>query len=123
MLNVELIVLRAKIKGLVLESQKIRKRINKLHTEDPDKRAEIGLERSCAWNDKRLIGSYAREALLAYAFMRGVPYKNVEQKTNNPPNPIMIEKALRGNLGTPDLDKIKQWLAGADSALALKKAS
>lgn len=39
-----------------------------------------GKDREHAWNDKRDIGQGARAALLAYAFVRKMPYRVLEKK-------------------------------------------
>lgn len=41
-----------------------------------------GIEKANLRSLKRREGEYAREHLLAYAFLRGVPYRKVEPKSN-----------------------------------------
>jgi hypothetical protein len=44
-------------------------------------RATSGLDRYNAWAEKRSIGAHTRDLLLAYAFLRGVPYRVCEPVT------------------------------------------
>lgn len=50
-------------------------------------------ERYDLWNEKRSIGDDARWALLAYAFLRGKPYRHVEPKCRDL-NPALNANAL-----------------------------
>lgn len=55
-------------------------------------------ERYDLWNEKRSIGDSARVALLAYAFLRGTPYRNVESRCRDldqPQHPVLLEAARR----------------------------
>ena len=42
----------------------------------------------------------ARHTLLAYAFLRGLPYKAVERKCEVSPNPFLISEIINDILGT-----------------------
>ena len=65
-------VLKSKVRGLEFEGQKIRRKIEK----------SSGLERFNHWTRKRELGYYTRAHLLAYGFLRGVPYNQMERKSN-----------------------------------------
>ena len=60
--------LKARIKDAAARGRAVRHRINEA----------AGLERYALWNEKRSIGDEARVALLAYGFLRGVPYRRIE---------------------------------------------
>lgn len=64
--------LKEKIKELASEGRRIR--IEEI-------RKNSGLKRADAWNKKRFVGSKARLYLLAYAFVRGKKYHNLEPKS------------------------------------------
>jgi hypothetical protein len=66
----QLVSLKAVIKGLAAESKVIRK--NLIHP-------KVDVERANGWRTKRHVGNYARLHLLAYAFMRGFKYEQVER--------------------------------------------
>ena len=59
---------RARIADLAAQGRRLRNRIQ----------TTAGLERHALWNDKRAVGRQARAALLAYGFLRGVPYSRIE---------------------------------------------
>jgi len=72
--------IKAEVKVRQAESQAIRKQINEAH----------GLDRWCLWQEKRRYGTDTRYLLLAYAFLRGMPYaacepKNRERLVNSDP--------------------------------------
>ena len=92
----ELLVLRGKIKGLALESEKIRGRINKFRTEVAEKKQEIGNKRNAEWMTKRQVGYETRYLALAYGFIRGVPYRKMERKTldENRPSAELLFKII-----------------------------
>lgn len=68
----QLILLKAKIKGLANEGLRTRQYINKA----------IGSKKSRYWGLKRSIGSEARHHLIAYGFLRGYTYKSMEPNSN-----------------------------------------
>lgn len=69
-------VLRAKIRGFQSAGETIHKRIF----------GSKGPKRDRLWCEKRLLGNYNREHLIAYGLLRGVPYERIEKcaKTNKP---------------------------------------
>lgn len=69
----DLYVLRAAIKGFASEARNIRK--TEIHP-------SVDIERANAWNKKRSLGLHARFHMLAYAFMLGKRYDELE---NNRP--------------------------------------
>ncbi len=64
----ELVYTRSQIAKLTAESKAIRKQIH----------ASSGMAKWMLWQEKRAVGYSARRELLAYAFLRGVPYRVVE---------------------------------------------
>jgi hypothetical protein len=62
--------LKTRIKDLAAEGQALRQRI----------RTTSGPERHALWNEKRRVGRRARAALMAYAFLRGVPHARMEPR-------------------------------------------
>ena len=64
----QLVGLRCLIAAFAAQGQEIRRQIQKA----------IARARYDLWNDKRSLGSDARMALLAYAFLRDVPYRVAE---------------------------------------------
>jgi hypothetical protein len=64
----ELVELRDEIKASAAQGREVRARIH----------ATRDRERYDAWNEKRRVGTGARELMLACAFLRGVPYRVVE---------------------------------------------
>jgi hypothetical protein len=62
--------LKTRIKDLAAEGSALRERI----------RTTSGSERHALWNEKRRVGRRARAALLAYAFLRGVPHARMEPR-------------------------------------------
>lgn len=63
-----------------------------------DIHASSGLQRYALWNEKRMVGTEARYALLAYACLRGIPYERVEapcRKGNEPSATRVFEVMTR----------------------------
>lgn len=72
-MKIELQVLKAKIRGFEIESQKIRRQIRK----------EKGVRRCPLWQRKRELGSYTRNHLLAYGILREIPYNKLERNAQS----------------------------------------
>ncbi len=68
----ELLPLRAMLRGFMESSRDVRKDIH----------ATKGLEKYNNWDEKRRLGSHARHVLLAYAFLRGIPFSKIESHKN-----------------------------------------
>lgn len=78
-----------------------------------------GLDRYHLWNEKRYHGDSTRNALLAYACLRGRPYETIERKVRegNFPSATAIRSHLLEALDeaqkaewTPE--RVKGWLEG-----------
>jgi hypothetical protein len=59
-------------------------------------RETSGLDRYEAWTEKRSVGAHTRDLLLAYAFLRGMPYRVCEPITRNPEPPPVGEPVKNG---------------------------
>jgi hypothetical protein len=64
--------IRAELRQREQESRAIRKQINE----------SSGMARWAFWEEKRNYGGATRDLLLAYAFLRGMPYRVCEPKTS-----------------------------------------
>lgn len=62
-------LLRAKIRGLQVAGISIHVRIRKAS----------GLKRNKLWFEKRVLGSYNRQNLIAYGLLRGISYEKIEK--------------------------------------------
>ena len=100
---------REGIKVNETESREIRKKIH----------ASKGKERWDLWIDKRELGDQTRYMLLAYAFLRGVPYQIVEQKcgVGNEPSRCALHAHIFmrfANKEAPEItnlsERVKVWL-------------
>lgn len=70
----------ARLKDLVKEAEQEGRRLRAVY------RSKVGDERSLAWRDLQAHGSYTtRPLLLAYALVRGVPYRSVERSSRAAP--------------------------------------
>lgn len=69
-MELDMRVLKAKIRGLEAESGWVRRRINKT----------TGVRRNEFWELKRKLGLRTRAYLIAYGLLRGVPYEKIENK-------------------------------------------
>ncbi len=87
-MNMYLRVLKSKICGFQLESLKIRKEISR----------SSGIRRFDLWNMKRFIGSYARDHLIAYALIKGIPYCDIERKATCEPLASVILKIIHAHV-------------------------
>ena len=116
-------VLTSKIKGLALNSKQLRKQIKNAFAKDKE---TVWLILS-----KIHLGSLARHHLLAYALMRGKPYRQLESKCreDNKPNAEYILTVIQLVLfKSPylkywDLERINQWLSEIKIELELKPIS
>lgn len=84
----ELVWLRAEIAKYAADGTAIRGKINEARD-----RARYDL-----WNEKRVVGLEARRRLLAYAFLRGVPYRVVEPTSVKPGDLGCSEEAWHKDL-------------------------
>jgi hypothetical protein len=80
-------------------------------------RSSSGMDRHQWWLEKRKLGTDARYALLAYACIRGVPYKVAEQRCRqyNEPSPTKVFEVMTTALGadlaaTWSPEPVKAWL-------------
>jgi hypothetical protein len=113
-------ILIGKIKGLAIESRRARSRIMKAKTQE------------AVWplaHRKMVVGIDIRHHLLAYAFLRGIPYRKVERTCaeNNLPRAESVYKIIEAHAPTwipydpvsktgggsysASLDDVKSWLA------------
>lgn len=68
-------------------------------------------DRDKAWVLKRRIGCDAREAFLAYAYARGVPYRSVEPVTHSRVEASAIAACFRNaGLSPRDANDIQSWM-------------
>lgn len=114
-------ILVGKIKGLAIESQKARTCLHKARS--PEATSDLAIR-------KKIVGIDIRHHLLAYAFLRGIPYHDVERTCagNNLPKPDFIYKIVEAHAPTyihydhatgegggsyhANLEMIKKWIAG-----------
>jgi hypothetical protein len=108
--NVKFPEIKTNLRALEAESREIRKRIH----------AASGMDRWHLWNEKRGHGREARWLLLAYAYLRKVPYRVCEQKCalDNSPSPSAIQHWLKTYGHEVERDLIDAWLE-AEPAVAV----
>lgn len=103
------VLLVGKIKGLTEVSKDTRKKLLKSNT--PDSKTYFSyLEKT--------IGVDIRHHLLAYAFLRGKKYKDIENsfRLNNEPKPHKILQVIHSHLSSQyensqfTIEKVEQWL-------------
>lgn len=81
-------VLRAKIRGLQIAGEAIRRYIQK----------SFGLKRHSLWQQKRSLGVYSRYHLVAYGLLRGIPYDRIEKcDENNRLDPIGLFELMKAH--------------------------
>lgn len=95
--------IRAELKQRELESRAIRTQIHE----------SSGMARWGFWADKRRYGCDTRDLLLGYAFLRGMPYRVVEAKTqpDSGPYATYIQRCLEARGHAVETAAIEQWLA------------
>jgi hypothetical protein len=99
-----------KINGLAVEAKKARRSLLKSKS--------VEKVWSCA-NTKRFIGEDIRHHLLAYAFLRGTAYNELERKCREDhlPSSESILKIVQGHVAVYKapaytIDKVNAWLKG-----------
>jgi len=104
-----------KINGLSGSVKSARARILKGKTEESRNNRAI---------TKMIIGLDVRHHLLAYAFLRNIPYLSVEKKCNRKPDAESILQIVHAHLtsyevkrGMCPIDKINNWLKGEEASI------
>src|SRR5688572_11517601 len=89
--------LRVKLKALAAEARIIRAEGG---------RAPVHLREALAYHRRGVVRAAARNTSLAYAFLRGRPYRRVEGKCGEPPNWGEVRRMVRmyGVQGSEDVD-------------------
>jgi len=89
MKNIQLRVLRAKIRGFQAAGESIHHRIHKTS----------GRMRNFLWHEKRQIGNFNREHLIAYGLLRGISYERIERCSNqNRPSTVRVHELMVAHL-------------------------
>ena len=107
--KIEKIRLVSRLRGFEQEAKSLRIKIKK--AEDKE-RPSWRLRQA-----KQVIGVDARHHLLAYAFLRGIPYKCLEPKCrdkNEPNVEMIISVAATFSPNSITDDKIRNWLEGKE---------
>lgn len=90
-------VLRAKIRGFQAAGETIAHWIKKVS----------GKQRWSSWDEKRRLGRYNREHLIAYGLLRGVPYARIERcAKGNAPNAAKILELMKAHAGPTEASKL-----------------
>ena len=109
--HIGLKVLRAKIRGFNAVGVTIARRI---------KNASC-YKRNVLWLEKRTLGKHAREHLIAYGLLRGIPYERIERcAKENRPNAAYVFEIIKAHTAFQDtthltLEKVKAILQGSAS--------
>jgi hypothetical protein len=86
--HIGLQVLRAKVRGFQAAGESLHRRIRK----------SSGPKRNALWNEKRRLGSYNREHLIAYGLLRGIPYERIERcADDNKPNAEKVFELMKAH--------------------------
>lgn len=121
-LPIGLQVLRAKIRGFQSAGTTITSRISKSEKERKNR----------LWNEKRLLGYFARHHLVAYGLLRGVPYDRIERcAQNNQLDPQRLFDIIKAHDGWDsrfpgrrfDLESVKKLLIPAIASVTSVAAS
>lgn len=118
-MNNQLIALKIKIKALAAESKIIRHEELKIKSGPVEERHRIAY---FAEHRKLVVRKAARETHLAYGYLRGREYHQIEKSCKIEPSWALIAKMVckYGKSGMTDED-LKDW--AKDPAFALKKAA
>lgn len=106
-MQIGLQVLRAKIRGLQAAGISLHNRIRKAK----------GPKRNELWNEKRRLGCYSREHLIAYGLLRGVLYGRIEKcAEENRPDAALVFELMRAHGDRKvtrelTLEKVKELLS------------
>jgi hypothetical protein len=106
-----LIHLRIKIKSLAAEATIIRQEAQKTNG-----MVKYGLN----FHRTSVVRYHARMNLLAYGFLRGRAYKDIEEKCDMPPNFKMVEDIAK-KFGATDLVALTAWIEGAKAYIKEQK--
>jgi hypothetical protein len=103
--SVELLSLQAKVRGFQAQGTTVRQHISRSH----------GTKKCDLWQLKRSLGNNAREHLVAYCLLRGVPYEKVEKCPKTLPDAkrvlnIMQEHASYAERRKLTLEKVENLL-------------
>ena len=105
---------RVKIKSLATEAKIIQREKQRrrehgyVYYEDFVQRVADSLESHA----RNVVATEARHTLLAYAFFRGKPYKDVERSCRIPPDKRAIARILKSLVSWKDqTDAVDKWLS------------
>lgn len=120
-MNTRLTHLKIKIKYLTAESKIIRHEEGKaLKTDKPNDNGYNSKYESLRQHRKGVVGVESRHSLLAYGFLRGIPYQKMEPsiKEGNDPNWAKVERNAKRfyTKRTPESDFEKEWKEWLDEA-------
>jgi hypothetical protein len=107
-----------KLKRRIRRSKKLRRILRKGGTLKgkpltPERAEELGLEvHQLKVHRKSDVREEARHSLLAYGYMRGTPYKNIEQRCEECPSSGRIASMVNRFGG--DEDGVEDWLDGIE---------
>lgn len=118
-MNPRIVHLRVKIKSLASESKDIRveekRAIRAAHWKKGHEGGDFDVApyQSLFFHRKGLVGPLARINLLAYAFLRDVPYATAEQKTRKCPDFRQVFKIVKSFGTAEDIGRWSEWQAAA----------
>lgn len=109
--------LKVKIKSLAEEARIIRQEEYKVHPSSPQwVRSSIRSHRII------VVREEARSSLLAYAFIRGIPYSRIESKCDRIPNFLRIKQIARTFFHITDEDTgLVKWIEDAKECMKKNK--
>lgn len=99
MFDLNIQVLRAKIRGLMASSISLNQKLKKTS----------GKKRMSIREHKKQLGSQMRYHLIAYCLMKQIPYEKIERcSKDNRPNPHLVLEIMRqhGSKATPETIKL-----------------
>lgn len=111
-MTIGLKILRAKIRGFQAAGETIAHRIKKVS----------GKQRWRSWDEKRRLGRYNREHLIAYGLLRGIPYTRIERcAKENAPDANKILELMKAH--APLLEASKLTIEGIRMLLEVSEGN
>ncbi len=104
--------LRVNVKSLVCESRIIRKEIKRILKTSDGTDAKARTASTLERHRKVVVRDETRHALLAMGFVKGTPYRRIEQATRegNEPNAERIANKLKRMCRYTDVSEVQEWI-------------
>ncbi len=117
-MHVRLVKLKIKIKSLAEEARIIKLEERKL--KEQGRHDDINTLHKHRTYDVR---NAARETLIVYGYIRGLPYASIEKNPVKPPNVLVIRNMLKKHGTMEERNGFSAWFEGTDTPIKIVESA